>query len=111
MKTYEGYFKRGVPHVRVDIDGRKKGLRWRLDLFNHSPTGFAWGYQGSGPAQLALAILADLLDDDDRAVRLHQKYKRRVIANLPQDQAWMLTANQVRMAVAEIDRERMEAAE
>ncbi len=31
----------------------------RLDLANHSPDGFSWGYGGSGPAQLALAILAD----------------------------------------------------
>src|SRR5204863_5783137 len=26
-------------------------------VINHSPDGFAWGYGGSGPAQLALAIL------------------------------------------------------
>ena len=31
----------------------------RNDLFNHSPSGFEWGYPGSGPAQLALALLAD----------------------------------------------------
>ncbi len=30
-----------------------------LELRNHSPTGFNWGYAGSGPCQLALAILAD----------------------------------------------------
>lgn len=28
-----------------------------LDEVNHSPTGFEWGYRGSGPAQLAYAIL------------------------------------------------------
>ena len=37
----------------VTKDGRK--LNPRLDLFNHSPTGFEWGYGGSGPAQTALA--------------------------------------------------------
>jgi len=26
---------------------------------NHSPTGFNWGYIGSGPSQLALALLLD----------------------------------------------------
>ena len=31
-------------------------LPLRLDLANHSPTGFSWGYGGSGPAQLALAL-------------------------------------------------------
>jgi hypothetical protein len=34
-------------------------LPLRLDIVNHSPTGFAWGYSGSGSAQLAVAILAD----------------------------------------------------
>jgi len=28
-------------------------------LWNHSPDGFEWGYGGSGPAQLALAIYQD----------------------------------------------------
>jgi hypothetical protein len=28
-----------------------------LDEVNHSPTGFEWGYSGSGPAQLSYAIL------------------------------------------------------
>ena len=32
-------------------------------LYNHSPTGFEWGYGGSGPAQLALAILFQVTDD------------------------------------------------
>jgi hypothetical protein len=31
----------------------------------NSPTGFGWGYGGSGPAQLALALLADSLGDND----------------------------------------------
>ena len=28
-----------------------------LEWVNHSPTGFEWGYYGSGPSQLAYAIL------------------------------------------------------
>lgn len=31
-----------------------------LKVRNHSPTGFNWGYGGSGPAQLALALLLDI---------------------------------------------------
>jgi hypothetical protein len=30
----------------------------------HSPTGFSWGYGGSGPAELARCILIDHLADD-----------------------------------------------
>jgi hypothetical protein len=57
-------------------------LNPRNDLYNHSPDGFEVGYHGSGPAQTALAILADHLRDDERAVRLHQEFKRAVIAKI-----------------------------
>jgi hypothetical protein len=40
------------------------------------------GYGGSGPAQLALAILADHLGDDAAAVCLHQVFKWSVVAKL-----------------------------
>ena len=77
--TYKGYRLDG--RCVVTCDGRK--INKRLDLFNHSPNGFEWGYGGSGPAQTALAILADYLKDDDRAVLLHQKFKWDVIAKQP----------------------------
>jgi hypothetical protein len=67
-KTYIGTPHResvsGQSLVTV-CDGQKsKPLPLRLDLFNHSPTGFSWGDGGSGPAQLAVALLADALGDD-----------------------------------------------
>jgi hypothetical protein len=57
-------------------------LPLRLDLWNHSPTGFEFGYGGSGPAQLALAILADCCGDE-LAVAYHQPFKWAVIARIP----------------------------
>jgi hypothetical protein len=81
-------------------------LRPRRDLFNHSPTGFEWGYGGSGPAQLALAILADALGDDERAVRLHQRFKFSVIGNLDRDVPWTISLAAVREHVARIEAER-----
>ena len=57
-------------------------LPLRLDLWNHSPTGFEFGYGGSGPAQLALAILADCCGDE-LAVKYHQAFKWAVIARIP----------------------------
>jgi hypothetical protein len=46
---------------------------YSLTLRNHSPTGFEWGYAGSGPAQLALALLLDALafadPEGDQATR------------------------------------------
>jgi hypothetical protein len=62
----------------------------RHDLRNHSPTGFQWGYGGSGPAQLALALLADALGDDERALQLYQVFKWRWVAHLQTD-AWEIT--------------------
>jgi hypothetical protein len=55
-------------------------LPLRIDLFNHWPRGFAWGYRGSGPAQLALAILAEVCKDDQMALDLHQAFNGDVIA-------------------------------
>lgn len=51
-----------------------------LHLRSHSPMGFAWGYEGSGPAQLALALLVDALQDVDLALRWYQEFKREVVA-------------------------------
>jgi Family of unknown function (DUF6166) len=76
MKTYHGRRTRDGCSVEVREECRPpRLLDPRLDLSNHSPTGFEWGYPGSGPAQLALAILADFLGDDVRAVALHQEFK------------------------------------
>ncbi|MBT9252140.1 MAG: hypothetical protein KM296_00220 [Brockia lithotrophica] len=36
----------------------------------HSPTGFEWGYGGSGPADLALSILHDYLNRSGPALRV-----------------------------------------
>jgi Family of unknown function (DUF6166) len=88
MKTYEGRHQ-GYAAV-VTVNGRP--LNPRLDLYNHSPTGFQWGYCGSGPAQLALAILADHLADDREALNLYQRFKWAVIVGLPR-RRWMLNSH------------------
>lgn len=55
MKTYHGFRGPGGCRVRVlddspEVGGEAYNLNPRLDLWNHSPTGFEWGYGGSGPA-------------------------------------------------------------
>jgi hypothetical protein len=74
---------------RVLMPARSQKIR------NHSPDGFAWGYEGSGPAQLALAILADFTNDETLAARLYQEFKRHFIARLPVDGEWILTGEQI----------------
>lgn len=70
------------------------GLNRSLKIWNHSPDGFEWGYGGSGPAQLALAILLDYTGDAELASRLHQDFKRDVIATLPDD-AWTINGTEI----------------
>jgi hypothetical protein len=48
-------------HVLIVTDKGSAALPVRLDVTNHSPDGFEWGYGGSGPAQLALAMCIDAL--------------------------------------------------
>lgn len=106
----------------------------RSDLVNHSPSGFNWGYGGSGPAQLALAILADHLEhhpddcvrfldlDDDTgdprqipwadrlAVRLHQDIKWAIVARFAPYEDWELSAEQISKTLATLAaRERRES--
>jgi hypothetical protein len=50
----------------------------------HSPSGYEWGYAGSGPADLALNILMMFVDPDE-AERLHQEFKQAFIATLPEE--------------------------
>jgi hypothetical protein len=67
-------------------------------VVHHSPSGYEWGYGGSGPADLALNILEWVLRDAGhqgprvrcfrgacfrRAWHLHQEFKRDVIADVP----------------------------
>lgn len=60
------------------------GLGPSLAIRNHSPDGFSWGYSGSGPIQLALAILLDHLGHKvggrALAAKLYQSFKRKFIA-------------------------------
>ena len=90
MKIYKGTANNGDWYVTVD----GQSLPERLDLANHSPDGFAWGYGGSGPAQLALAILADL-KGDMFALRVYQDFKTRVIARLDRDKDWEMSSTDV----------------
>jgi hypothetical protein len=69
-----------VELARVYLDGAPLPRR----LVYHSPTGFEWGYGGSGPADLALNILA-LVVSPKEANRLHQDFKFAQIATMPHD--------------------------
>ncbi|HTT80886.1 MAG TPA: DUF6166 domain-containing protein [Stellaceae bacterium] len=94
MKVYEG--ARSLEGAVVTVDGRP--LPPRLDLKVLSKAGFEWTYEGAGPAQLALAILADHFADDRRALDHYQRFMREVVANL--DNAWRLNSAEIDAALA-----------
>jgi hypothetical protein len=109
MKTYTGYrlpddqgtAARGI--VTVQQEGKDpRPLDPRFDLRRHSD-GLNWGYGGSGPAQLALALAADVLQDDDLALDLHQRLKFKLVGRLAKD-GWALTEEQLRQAIYDIQK-------
>jgi len=78
--------------TRVSVNGRP--LDTRTGFRKESATTFDWGYEGrGGPAQLALAILADHFADDAMARRHYQDFTRRVIRGLKD--AWILTGAEI----------------
>ena len=97
MKLYQG--GRSLDGAVVTVDGAP--LPPRFDLKRLSPTGFEWTYDGAGPAQLALALLADHLGDDRRALALYERFMKRVVAEL--DNSWELNSAEIDQALAELE--------
>ncbi len=93
MKIYEG--GRGLDGAVVTVDGRP--LDPRFDLKRFSAMGFEWTYEGDGPRQLALAMLADHLGDDAKALALTETFMREVVSVL--DNAWRLTGEEIDAAL------------
>jgi hypothetical protein len=54
--------------------------------------------RGSGPAQLSLALAADVLGDDDRAQKVYQRLKSKLVGGLPHE-GWTLTEGRVKAAI------------
>ncbi len=98
MKTYIGIVGDDLYQVIVEEPGvRPYALPWYLNVVNHSSTGFSWGYLGSGPAQLALAILIDHTGDVVKAKRWYQQFKDEIIARLSMKKDWTLAAETVQL--------------
>lgn len=78
-----------------------------LNEVDHSPTGFEWGYYGSGPSQLAYAILrymfGKMLVDQDKAREVaeknHMEFKRDVIGGI-HSETWKLTERELEFTLS-----------
>jgi hypothetical protein len=51
-------------------------------IVRHSPSGFMWGYAGSGPADFALNILSMFIGQEE-AERYYMDFKFEVVAAIP----------------------------
>ena len=85
----------GNTYVYVKGDGPDRPLPLRLEVREHSPTGFNWGYGGSGPAQLALALLADATNNNYLTLEYYQRFKDDVIAGWPYGGNWKIRQNTI----------------
>lgn len=62
-------------------------------LINHSPSGFNFGYGGSGPAQLALALLLDVTGNPELAQSCYQDFKFHWVASW--GEMWEITSREI----------------
>lgn len=81
------HYVSGASPVRLEIGPSQK--------VRHKSDSFAWGYGGSGPAQLALALLLDFTGLAPLAEVLYQELKRDIVARLPRDEGWEITGRQL----------------
>ena len=99
-----GYRRRGRAIVENQSNQEKLTPDRSLELANHSPSGFEWGYTGSGPAQLALALVLDYTDDEDVALAEYMAFKNEVVGRLEcsgPEQRWRLTGHEIDAALRE----------
>jgi hypothetical protein len=74
---------RGIAKSReVWLDKEYLNPKYSQLIVNHSHDGFCWGYEGSGPAQLAASILLKINGKIDG----YQDFKRKIISKLPIDE-------------------------
>lgn len=68
---------------RLFVDGVELLPKPSLQIRNHSPSGFAWGYTGSGAAQTALAICLHIFGNAAVAKAVYQDFKVEFVSRWP----------------------------
>lgn len=72
-----------------------EGAYWLANTGRHSPTGFQWGYGGSGPADLAYSLLLDATGDREVAEQWYQEFKWDYVARWETNSAWALSTKSI----------------
>ena len=96
-KIYKG--DRTIDGLTVTVDGQT--LLERTDIKAVSQDGFEWSYEGTAPAQLALAILADHTGSAQRALQLYEPFMKHIVANF--DNEWEMTSDDVEEAIRALE--------
>ena len=91
---FTGFRKPNEAIVFYGMNDVVRRLPLFLDEVNHSPTGFEWGYSGSGPAQLAYAILRKFTGSDVVARDNYQAFKEAFISPIRGDH-WNIDSEQI----------------
>lgn len=78
----------------LELEGGELDPAPSLAVRNHSPTGFSWGYHGSGPKQLALALMlmagASIEECEDQGFKY--RFVSDVVSRWDMQKGWELTA-------------------
>lgn len=77
---------------------------WCNDIVDHSPTGVTWGYNGSGPSQMALAVLVSYLVNrfgytrefaGGVAKKYYMKFREEFIAPAPMNETLVIQSKDI----------------
>ena len=92
MKTYAGERARdGAVRIRVEQDGAVRPLAHST---GRDPTRFDYGYDGSGPADLARSILADYLGYAPKW-RVYRAFLHQFIVPLDRAEPWTISETEI----------------
>lgn len=83
--TYEGHHTGHLVWYECTLNGKPFDPAPSQKIRNHSPDGFAWGYNGSGPHQLALGILLEETDDAEFAQKHYVQFLKDIVSRLDND--------------------------
>lgn len=98
MYTYQGFVKKENERYLVFCNGEK--LNYHTEIVSHSPTGFSWGYPGSGPSQLALALMVNEFGKDiEQHPVSYQDLKNELIVCLDSEQDFTITSKDIKRSV------------
>ena len=90
--------ERTIDGALVTVDGRE--IDPRYDAKTYTDHGFEWSYEGDGPRQLALAILAEHMGDAQAALEYVEPFMQRIVANFDND--WEMTSADIERALENI---------